>query len=94
MPGGTKKTKVGTVVSDKMDKTVVVRIDRTTKHPVYKKYIKRSKKVKAHDADNTCRQGDQVKILEVSRPLSRDKRWIIMEVMNSQVTKAAAAKKS
>jgi len=71
---GIRKTLQGVVVSDKMDKTVVVKVDRTVRHPVYLKTIKKSAKYKAHDEGNTCHMGDKV-VIEESRPLSRDKRW-------------------
>ena len=71
---GIRKTLQGVVVSDKMDKTVVVKVDRTVRHPIYLKTIKKSAKYKAHDEGNTCHLGDKV-VIEESRPLSRDKRW-------------------
>jgi small subunit ribosomal protein S17 len=77
---GQKKTLVGRVVSDKMDKTVVVRVDRLHRHPTYKKVIRASKKYKAHDAENACGIGDVVRIAE-SRPISRDKRWVVQEIV-------------
>ena len=77
---GNKKEIVGVVVSDKMDKTVVVKVDSIVKHPVYKKYIKRRAKYKAHDELNSCGIGDKVLIVEC-RPLSRDKRWRVREVL-------------
>jgi small subunit ribosomal protein S17 len=77
---GSRKTRVGTVVSDKMDKTVVVDVSRTTRHPLYGKILRRSKKYKAHDETNQCRMGDKVKIME-TRPLSKDKRWRVTEVL-------------
>ncbi len=76
----TKRALVGEVVSDKMDKTIVVAINRRKLHRLYKKYIRITKKVKAHDAKNECRVGDTVRILE-SRPLSRDKHWRLVEVL-------------
>ena len=76
----TKKTLVGTVVSNKMEKTIVIRIERRKLHPLYKKYITRTKKIKAHDAGNLCQIGDLVKVIE-SRPLSKDKHWSLMEVL-------------
>ena len=82
---GTRKTRVGIVVSDKMDKTVVVKVDQTVKHPTYKKYIRRSVTCKAHDADNACSVGDKVLIVE-SRPLSRDKRWRVREILEKNVS--------
>jgi small subunit ribosomal protein S17 len=77
---GRQKTLVGRVVSDKMDKTVVVRVDRLYRHRLYKKVIKATKKYKAHDEENACRVGDMVRIVE-SRPLSREKRWAVQEIM-------------
>jgi small subunit ribosomal protein S17 len=77
---GNKKTQIGVVVSDKMDKTVVVKVDRLVKHPVYNKYIKRSAKYKAHDENNSCKTGDRVVIVE-SRPLSKDKCWKIRQII-------------
>jgi small subunit ribosomal protein S17 len=77
---GHKKTQIGVVVSDKMDKTVVVKVDRITKHPVYNKYIRRSAKYKAHDESNTCKIGDRVQIIE-SRPLSKDKCWKVRQIL-------------
>jgi small subunit ribosomal protein S17 len=75
-----KKIYIGEVVSDKMNKTVVVAVKRLFQHPRYKKTVKRVTKFKAHDEDNKCRIGDTVKILEV-RPLSKEKRWIVLEVL-------------
>ena len=71
-----RKTKVGYVVSDKMDKTIVVAMEDFVRHPLYGKAVKRTKKVKAHDENNECQIGDKVRIME-TRPLSRDKRWIL-----------------
>jgi len=82
---GKRKTLVGVVVSDKMDKTVVVKVDHLVKHPVYKKYIKRREQYKAHDEQNTCAAGDKVLIVE-TRPLSRDKRWRVREILEKNVT--------
>ncbi len=76
-----KKKVVGVVTSDKMDKTVVVKTDDLVKHPVYMKYLKRSKKYKAHDETNSCSVGDKVLITE-TRPLSRDKRWRVTQVLD------------
>ena len=81
---GNRKTRVGIVVSDKMDKTVVVKVDQLVMHPVYKKYIKRKVTFKAHDEQNTCAVGDKVLIVE-TRPLSRDKRWRVREILEKQV---------
>ena len=75
-----RKTLVGTVVSNKMEKTIVIQIERRKLHPLYKKYITRTKKVKAHDAGNLCQIGDLVKVIE-SRPLSKDKHWSLLEVL-------------
>ena len=75
-----RKTRVGMVVSDKMDKTVVVAIEDNVKHPVYSKIIKHTLKVHAHDENNECGVGDKVKIME-TRPLSKTKRWRIVEVI-------------
>lgn len=77
---GKRKTLVGVVISDKMDKTVVVMVNRLVLHPVYKKYIRKRKKVKAHDEKNECRIGDKVLLIE-SRPLSREKRWRVKEIL-------------
>lgn len=78
---GKSKVLIGTVISDKMDKTVVVSIERTVKHPVYGKYIRRTSKFFVHDPQNNCKQGDIVKISE-SRPISRKKRWRLLEVLD------------
>ncbi len=75
-----KKTKIGTVVSNKMEKSIVVLVNRKVQHPLYKKYITKSTKFMAHDDKNECQVGDRVKIVE-SRPLSRRKRWRLMEVL-------------
>ncbi|MBQ3096422.1 MAG: 30S ribosomal protein S17 [Clostridia bacterium] len=69
-----RKTRVGKVVSDKMDKTIVVLVEDRVTHPLYKKIVRVSKKYKAHDEQNECREGDKVRIME-TRPLSKDKRW-------------------
>lgn len=84
MERGNKKTQVGVVVKDKMQKTVVVQVDHLVKHPVYKKYIKRKVTFKAHDERNECAIGDKVLIAE-SRPLSRDKRWRVRQVLEKSV---------
>ncbi|BCR04051.1 30S ribosomal protein S17 [Desulfuromonas versatilis] len=81
---GNRKTRVGIVISDKMDKTVVVKVDHLVKHPVYKKYIKRRITFKAHDEQNACGVGDKVLIVE-TRPLSRDKRWRVREILEKNV---------
>ena len=75
-----RKTRVGTVVSDKMDKTIVVAVEDRVQHPLYKKIVKRTYKLKAHDAENTCGVGDTVKVME-TRPLSKDKRWRLVEIV-------------
>jgi small subunit ribosomal protein S17 len=75
-----RKTRVGRVVSDKMDKTVVVAIVDSVKHPLYKKIIKRTIKFKAHDEQNSCGIGDQVEIME-TRPISRDKHWRVTRII-------------
>lgn len=77
---GMRKTRIGKVVSDKMDKTVVVAIADSVKHPLYKKIIKRTVKFKAHDEENACGIGDTVMIME-TRPLSKDKRWRVCEII-------------
>ena len=76
----TRKTRIGYVTSDKMDKTVVVSIVELVRHPLYGKSVKKTVKYKAHDEENTCKIGDRVKIME-TRPLSKDKRWRIVEVV-------------
>jgi small subunit ribosomal protein S17 len=86
---GKRRTKVGRVVSDKMDKTVVVSVERLQRHPIYKRVIRRSTKFKAHDQDNTARVGDTVRI-EESRPLSRDKRWRLIEVLGHGVAETVS----
>ena len=75
-----RKTRVGTVFSNKMDKTVVVSIADNVRHPLYKKIIKRTVKLKAHDEGNVCNIGDKVEIME-TRPLSKDKRWRVLEII-------------
>ena len=75
-----RKTMTGTVVSDKMDKTVVVAVETSVRHDVYGKTVKRTYKLKAHDENNECNIGDKVKVME-TRPLSKDKRWRLVEVM-------------
>ena len=75
-----RKTRVGKVVSDKMDKTVVVIVEDRVAHPVYKKIIKRTYRLKAHDEMNECGIGDRVKVME-TRPLSKDKRWRVVEIV-------------
>ena len=75
-----RKTRIGKVVSDKMDKTIVVAIEDSVKHKLYNKVIKRTYKLKAHDENNECRIGDRVKVME-TRPLSKDKRWRLVEIV-------------
>ena len=75
-----RKTRVGIVVSDKMDKTIVVAIQDNVKHPIYGKIIKRTLKLHAHDEENTCNIGDRVEVME-TRPLSKTKRWRVVEVI-------------
>ena len=74
------KSMIGIVKSDKMDKTVVVNVQYHVLHPLYKKYIKKSKNFKAHDENNECKIGDRVKVME-TRPLSKDKRWRLVEII-------------
>ncbi|MCR4443117.1 MAG: 30S ribosomal protein S17 [Peptococcaceae bacterium] len=75
-----RKTITGIVVSDKMDKTVVVAVENYAQHPVYKKIIKRTRKYKAHDEKNECKTGDRVKLME-TRPLSKEKRWRVVQII-------------
>ncbi len=75
-----RKTRVGMVVSDKMDKTIIVAIKDNVRHPLYKKIIKRTIKLKAHDENNSCGIGDKVEIME-TRPLSKDKRWRLVNII-------------
>ena len=75
-----RQTRVGKVVSDKMDKTIVVAVVDNVKHPLYNKIVKRTYKLKAHDENNECRIGDKVKVME-TRPLSKDKRWRLVEIV-------------
>ncbi|MBQ9341233.1 MAG: 30S ribosomal protein S17 [Lachnospiraceae bacterium] len=75
-----RKTRVGIVVSNKMDKTITVAVRDNVKHPLYGKIVKKTYKLKAHDEENTCNIGDTVKVME-TRPLSKDKRWRLVEVM-------------
>jgi len=76
-----RKTRTGRVVSDKMDKTIVVAVEDNVKHPLYNKIVKRTYKLKAHDEENSCQVGDVVKVME-TRPLSKDKRWRLVEVIS------------
>ncbi len=75
-----RKTRVGRVVSDKMDKTVVVAVETLVRHPLYQRTVRRTRKFKAHDEQNACRMGDRVRIME-TRPLSKDKRWRVVEIL-------------
>ena len=75
-----RKTRVGMVVSDKMDKTIVVAIQDNVRHPLYKKIVKKTYKLKAHDEKNECKIGDKVRVME-TRPLSKEKRWRLVEIM-------------
>ncbi|MBO4476806.1 MAG: 30S ribosomal protein S17 [Lachnospiraceae bacterium] len=75
-----RKTRTGKVVSNKMDKTIVVAVEDNVKHPLYKKIVKRTYKLKAHDEENACGIGDTVKVME-TRPLSKDKRWRLVEII-------------
>jgi len=77
---GRRKVLTGKVVSDKMDKTVVVAVETRVRHPLYERIIRRTRKFKAHDEQNACRIGDKVKMME-TRPLSKDKRWRITEIL-------------
>ncbi len=77
---GLRKTRVGIVVSDKMDKTIVVSVNTRVKHPMYGKIIKHTSKLKVHDENNSCGVGDTVKVME-TRPLSREKRWRLVEIV-------------
>ena len=80
MERNSRKVKIGKVISDKMDKTIVVAIEESVKHPLYGKVVKRTYKLKAHDEENTCGIGDKVKVME-TRPLSKDKRWRLVEIV-------------
>ncbi|MBR3720647.1 MAG: 30S ribosomal protein S17 [Clostridia bacterium] len=81
-----RKVMIGTVVSDKMDKTVVVAVETNVKHKIYSKIQKRTYKLKAHDENNECQVGDKVKVME-TRPLSKDKRWRVVEVVEKAIIK-------
>ena len=81
-----RKVLVGTVVSNKMDKTIVVAVETNVKHPMYKKIVKRTYKLKAHDEENNCEIGDKVKVME-TRPLSKDKRWRVVRVVEKAIIK-------
>ena len=75
-----RKVMIGTVISNKMDKTVVVAVETSVKHKMYSKIVKRTYKLKAHDEENACKVGDKVKVME-TRPLSKDKRWRVVEIL-------------
>ena len=77
---GLRKTRVGIVVSDKMNKTITIAIERKVPHPIYKKYFKKTTKLMAHDEKSECRVGDKVKVME-TRPLSKSKRWRLVEIV-------------
>ncbi|OPJ54886.1 30S ribosomal protein S17 [Alkalithermobacter paradoxus] len=80
MERGRRKVRIGRVVSDKMEKTIVVSVEDFVRHPLYSKAVKRTKKYKAHDENNICKIGDKVKIME-TRPLSKDKNWRLVEII-------------
>ncbi len=84
------KERVGTVVSDKMEKTVVVAVENRFPHPIYQKTVSRTTRYKVHDEDNSCRVGDRVRIIE-TRPLSRTKRWKVAEVLDRAAGRSASA---
>ena len=77
---GLRKTRIGIVVSNKMDKTITVAVERRYQHPVYGKFVKSTLKLKAHDEANTCSEGDKVKVME-TKPLSKSKRWRLVEII-------------
>ncbi len=81
-----RKVMIGTVTSNKMDKTIVVSVETSVKHPLYGKIVKRTYKLKAHDENNACQIGDKVKVME-TRPLSKDKRWRLVEVVEKAIIK-------
>ena len=81
-----RKVMIGTVTSNKMDKTIVVSVETSVKHPIYGKIVKRTYKLKAHDEENQCQIGDKVKVME-TRPLSKDKRWRLVEILEKAVIK-------
>ena len=81
-----RKTMIGTVVSDKMDKTIVVAVEDNVTHPMYKKTVKRTYKLKAHDENNECKMGDRVEVME-TRPLSKDKRWRLVKIVEKAIIK-------
>ena len=81
-----RKTLIGIVESNKMDKTIVVKVEDSVRHPIYKKTVKRTYKLKAHDEKNECKVGDRVEVME-TRPLSKDKRWRLVEIVEKAVIK-------
>ena len=81
-----RKTLIGTVESNKMDKTIVVKVETSVRHPIYKKIVKRTYKLKAHDEENICQIGDKVKVME-TRPLSKDKRWRVVRIVEKAIIK-------
>jgi len=81
-----RKSMIGTVVSDKMDKTIVVKVETAVRHPIYKKIVKRTYKLKAHDENNECNVGDKVEVME-TRPLSKDKRYRLVKIVEKAVIK-------
>ena len=81
-----RKVLIGTVKSNKMDKTIVVSVETSVKHPIYGKVVKRTYKLKAHDEENECQIGDKVKVME-TRPLSKDKRWRLVEIVEKAIIK-------
>lgn len=81
-----RRTLIGTVASNKMDKTIVVKVETAVRHPIYKKIVKRTYKLKAHDEENVCQIGDKVKVME-TRPLSKDKRWRVVEIVEKAIIK-------
>ena len=81
-----RKVMIGTVTSNKMDKTIVVSVETSVKHPIYGKVVKRTYKLKAHDEENQCQIGDKVKVME-TRPLSKDKRWRVVDVVEKAIIK-------
>lgn len=87
---GKRSTKRGVVISNRMDKSVVVRVDRIVKHPLYKKYLRKKSKFMAHDEENKCQVGDRVEIIE-SRPLSKRKRWRVRKILATAEAAALAA---
>ena len=81
-----RKTLIGTVESNKMDKTIVVKVETAVRHPIYKKIVKRTYKLKAHDEENVCQVGDKVKVME-TRPLSKDKRFRVVKIVEKAIVK-------